>query len=284
MTIDEAVKLYRDFTKQITNQSHIVKRYLQERNLDFYGICESMNWVVERWKTRRKVCRPLKIIPLFKIIAEIELPTQLKMCLISLDAKINFLDEFIDNSNLDKKEKVNMAIVSVFNDLNVTLGLLSQPNKSQDLGNVFFEYLLFLSQIPSVEWQTYNGIMKSLDNQEELKHAVKSYRFLSRDSSIFFDLPAIFLGLEKNKIEPTKTQILACRSLELVGKDLRDLTHDLKEESTTPATAFFNKNQKKSIVLERLRAVRTQIISTIDWRNQPEIEKYMAKLVSKSEI
>ena len=58
-----------------------------------------------------------------------------------------------------------MAVVSVFNDLNIFFGFLLKPEKTQDLANVLFEYLLFLAQIPSVEWQTYSRIMKSTSIQ-----------------------------------------------------------------------------------------------------------------------
>ena len=105
MTMSEEFKLYDDFLKQIEDQSATVKQYLQERGFGFYPLNESINWIVKKWEMGRKICRPLRIFPLFEMFAGRELPKQLKLCLISLDAKINFLDDFIDSRNLNKEKK-----------------------------------------------------------------------------------------------------------------------------------------------------------------------------------
>ena len=124
---------------------------------------------------------------------------------------------------------------------------MQKTEKIHNFIDILFEYLIFLSQIPSVEWQTYSKVTQTRNNLEELEYAIKSYNYLSKGTTIFFDIPAIFLSLSKKKIEPTKTQVLVRRGLEMIHKDFIDLEDDLKEGSNTPAVAFYNKYGKNRL-------------------------------------
>ena len=124
--IDQAIRLYSNLIEEVNIRSKIAKQYFHKINLEFCSLNDPLGWIVKQWKDGRKICRPLKVFPVFKMITGRELPDSLKLLMLSLDAKINFLDEFIDNSRIDKKEKVDMAIANVFNDLNVILGFFAK--------------------------------------------------------------------------------------------------------------------------------------------------------------
>jgi hypothetical protein len=117
----------------------------------------------------------------------------------------------------------------------------------------FYSYLLNISQIPSVERQAYERIINPSTSEDEIIDvSVKNYMWRGRDIDLYWDIPAIWLGINKNERNKVKKLLRGYRALELLNKDKEDLVYDLYQEAKTPLTAMTARFGSSSLKINEL--------------------------------
>lgn len=266
-SINEIIKIYNNITK------NSIKNCLEYT--DYLSSSEFENFlfkIPKMWEQRKKSCRSATIIPLIRILYNDKIPKELINSLISLDVKINTFDELLDKDSLKNFEKAAFVMSNLFSDLSI----IEFAGNNEIIDN-YKKYLTDIVTIPYIEKRTYKKILETEKSKEGIYEAFKSYKYRSKDISIFIELPNINLNLNIN--QKLKKQIYTYRMLELLSKDLLDLEDDIENNETKPTTAYVKKYRDKNIVIKKINLIKKRISYNVEWSNtNSKIEEYFSNL------
>lgn len=243
MSITEITKLYNKFIDEIVEETMLYQD--GEINKDHYE--NFLYKLPEMWKSGEKSCRSAFVISVIENIFKMEIPRKIKLSLISLDIKINSLDELLDNENLSYGNKASFVISNLYSDIS----LYNMANE------IFVEnykkYISAILAVPVMEKRTYNKIVKC-SHEEEKKYIKKSYSYRAQDISIFIKLPSELLELKL--IGCLEKEFYRYRKSRLAIGDLKDFEEDLENNEYKPTTALFKKGYTYDEIEDKINSIK----------------------------
>lgn len=272
MDLEEAKRLYTEASKDIEQGLESLEKELSQLGFGAHDVTKSFLSISNKWEDkkigkefiRRKVVRSTTTIPIVEEFSGKKIPTELKKVLVTLDAVINATDDLIDTKNISIQEKVSSAIVMHFGNLLsqkflfqlvkspsyistpsrklldiITLGQFRRLSKIEDVNPILYSYLLNISQIPSIEKQTYEKILNSSVSEENIIDvSVRCYLWRGRDVDAYLDIASMWMGIDTENHERLKKLTRSYRAIQLLNKDREDLDYDIENETKTPLTAL----------------------------------------------
>ena len=261
------------------NLNYVLNKYTQivsELNLRYNlpeNVKNSLNWMLEKWETRKKISRASYIIPVgYKIQARYKHPKEkniqkIENIIISLDTVISALDDTVDILIEDKKEKWEREVTKIIN----FLYIMSELNRvfpdlryQKLLIDTILNFIISLTQIPSLEKEYSDKITQASTQEEEEKFAIECLKKRAKDIDIFIELLILYLNIDKEYALTLTKTIKIYRALELFSKDYFDISIDIESKSNTPAVALFKKYQDRKEIFNRtIRNILDELYSEI---------------------
>lgn len=231
--------------------------------------------LIDKWNMGRKSLRTeiaFKIIPNY--------PTTVLKTSLTIDATINLLDDILDE--LMEKEERGLYIIELIR----VLSIFNQQNISTEVQNKVSEYFnkILCIAIPEIIFK--EKIKKAKDFNQRLHNSIQCYDCKSMDMDIFIELPLIEIFGNVKDIDNVVALGRVHRAVCLVKKDLKDLKHDIKQNTETPIVVLSEVDKKElmryiSRMIEFYKNESKKISKKITDRNLQEIANGLQELILK---
>jgi len=301
-TIDDLIEIDEEFYGELSKYLHKIEPRSEI-------VAEIINWVAKTyhnlWKgvktdigERKKVCRSLDGINIYKILSKKEIPKEvyklLLRTMLTTDIAINVTDDLVDNLRRDSKREylimslTYVALMShfvyqmIFDFISTQRNifkLLKFYNALNRAKNVMYQSLLILPLIPLEEEKVYNKIVSNKLLKEEIiiEELMKLYMMRGEDIKFFVYLPLTFADYPYTN-EVVKIAIIF-RALQLLSKDKRDLQWDLYHKTPSPLVSLYLTDMDEKTREEIVNAVEKKLRDMLDSHL-----KYLSQKVEKERI
>lgn len=199
------------------------RRFILDEIKNLFGITSQS--IINKWDTGRKTCRTsymLEIMP--------DYPQGVLELSLTIDAIINIFDDLYDEPA--KKEDRLIYLVELMR----SLSNIVRENLKREVRESLSRYLDNIILIAMAEQNYCRKIKQSSSFEEKIALAIKCYDFRSLVMDIFVELPILELKGRKEGMENIISLARIHRAVCLVKKDLRDLGHDIENQTETPVS------------------------------------------------
>lgn len=216
------------------------------------GVADRLETPLEQWETGNKPNRVVPAVVAIEAEGDTVSPALLRL-LVGLDVAITALDDLVDEGDLERTERFQLAVVATFGTLLSSAG--ESPCEGTAVSDALVDYYLSMAQTPAVERTVADELAAATTSRRELACSIRAYAYRAEDVAAFVTIPARVLEIEDETTARLLSDLRTFRARQLLYDDLRDVETDLADGIETPIVYLLRTSTDEAAVLERLEAI-----------------------------
>ncbi len=222
---------------------------------------------VKKWETGKKIARSAYMIPICRKLCQKQ-QSCAESVLVCLDAVVNSLDDTMDVARPTKAEKWEREVTKTISMLIIFRELGTMDKSIQKaVTDKALQFIISLSQIPWVEKDFAEKILKSNSDEDEIKNSILCVKERSRDIDLFLDIALMVSGVSGKEADTIRKAVKNYRTLEIFWKDLADIDLDIENNSKTQTVILFEKHGKNETFRKTLKQIAERLYNEIETLN-----------------
>lgn len=266
---DEVIDVYISLLQDIDARDAGLGRNVPE-GVASEPVADHLQLPLRLWHSGRKPTRTVPALVAYDEHLDVNDARDLMRVMVGLDVLVTMLDEFIDSSDADSSQRLQLSINVAFASL---LSFTSIPDDAPDeVDEAVRQYLVEAARIPMVERSVQRELESTTDPDRAMGLLAYSYAYRARDISVFGRLPALWADFDEHTADRIVSDLETFRAHSLLFDDLRDVHQDRSNGIRTPVLWLLDTHDDPAAVVDSI----AEIFQSFEYSDSPYCESLQA--------